>query len=394
MLTSKLKSGEVISLGEHYDRESLLLLRKRERFFCRTCGEEAILKLGSKKIPHFAHIKGSSCTDEYDRESEYHMQGKIQLYNWLKNQGLCPELETYYPAIKQRADIAFTYHDKTYCIEFQCSTISEELFMKRTKGYRQLNLFPLWILGGKNINRKKPQKVSLTNFHFLFLRESFSQQWYLPSYCPKIEQFVMLENIKAITTRNAFCHFSLKRLGEMQVKELLNPEISRAKILDWRKDLLSFKTSIMANPLFIHELYSISVNPHLLPPYVGIPLTLNHAFETAPFIWQAYIFLDHIFGKGTGKVTRFHEVYLSILKRIKLSHIKIRKQPSSDKNLLPFAIKEYLYVLAAVGVWREVGSNTFVIDKPIELAGNMEEWKVNEEKFYERYKQFASKINT
>ena len=123
LLTAKLVSGEVISLGANYERLELQKLRDKENFFCRSCSERVILKLGTKRIFHFAHEKGASCTEEFERESEYHMSGKLKLFQWLTDQGISAELECYFPAIKQRADIAFQFEGKTYCLEYQCSKI-------------------------------------------------------------------------------------------------------------------------------------------------------------------------------------------------------------------------------------------------------------------------------
>ncbi|WP_158318779.1 competence protein CoiA [Robertmurraya kyonggiensis] len=225
MLTVKLKSGETISLAEKYSRNQLEAMRKKEEFYCRSCSEKMILKIGTQRIPHFAHEKGSECT-EYDRESEYHMSGKIKLFEWLEIQGLSPEMECYYPPIKQRADIAFTYEEKTYCIEFQCSTISAEVFRRRTEGYRKLLLHPIWILGGKNINRKQTHKLSLTNFHYLFLKETANREVYLPAYCPQTNQFIRLENLISLSTRMAYASILCKPLEKLTVQDLIEPTLT------------------------------------------------------------------------------------------------------------------------------------------------------------------------
>ena len=87
-------------------------------------------------MEHFAHQKGSLCVESYERESEYHLAGKLQLFQWLNNQKLCPELEPFYPSIRQRPDIGVPYDKKNYALEFQCSAIPPELMIKRTKGYQ------------------------------------------------------------------------------------------------------------------------------------------------------------------------------------------------------------------------------------------------------------------
>ena len=70
------------------------------------------MKLGSQRIEHFAHQKDSQCTESYERESDYHINGKLQLFQWLEMQNLSPVLEPYYQSIRQRPDIGFTYQFK------------------------------------------------------------------------------------------------------------------------------------------------------------------------------------------------------------------------------------------------------------------------------------------
>lgn len=386
----KLNSGDLISLAEKYSRNQLEAIRKKEEFYCRSCSEKMILKIGTQRIPHFAHEKGSECT-EYDRESEYHMSGKIKLFDWLSKQGLSPEMECYYPTIKQRADISFAYEGKTYCIEFQCSTISAEVFRKRTEGYRKLSLHPIWILGGKNINRQQTHKLSLTSFHYLFLKETANHEVYLPAYCPQTNQFIRLENLISLSTRTVYGSIFCKPLEKLILQELVEPKITFSPSLkNWSRDLLRFKTTLITNAQalqnpFLFELYSHSLNPFTLPSFVGLPLKLNYAIETAPFIWQAYLFLDHFWGKEPGMIIRFQDVYKTTLKRIKEKQLVVRDLPSLYRNPLPFVIQEYLLAMSQIGVLKKKENNIYFIDKQIKLANNMEEQLKGEEKFYQEY---------
>ncbi|WP_449623102.1 competence protein CoiA [Robertmurraya sp. Marseille-Q9965] len=390
MLTAKFNSGETISLAEDYTRNQLEEIRKKEEFYCRSCSEKMILKIGTQRIPHFAHEKGSECT-EYDRESEYHMSGKIKLFEWLKIQGLSPEMECYYPTIKQRADIAFTYEGKTFCIEFQCCTISAEVFRKRTEGYRKLSLHPIWILGGKNINRKQTYKLSLTSFHFLFLQETANHEVYLPAYCPQTNQFIYLENLISLTTRTAYASIFCKTLEKLKVHELIAPKLAITPPLrNWGSDLFRYKNTLITSGQalqdpFLFELYTHALHPHTLPSYVGLPLKQNYAIETAPFIWQTYLFLEHIYGQESGTIIRFQDVYKTILKRLKEKQLVIRDLPCLHRNPLPFVIQEYLVALSQIGVLKKKENNIYFIDKQIKIANNMEERLKEEERVRQEY---------
>ncbi|MFT9599409.1 competence protein CoiA, partial [Mesobacillus sp.] len=114
MLVAYKSDGKRLSLGERWEKSDLIGIRSREKFHCPVCGEEVVMKLGSKKIWHFSHLSGGSCHYEYDRESEYHLSGKLQLFNWLKKQGINAELESFDPQMKQKPDIAFDLQNQKY----------------------------------------------------------------------------------------------------------------------------------------------------------------------------------------------------------------------------------------------------------------------------------------
>lgn len=388
MLTAKTSRGELISLGEGCERNFLQTLRKKEDFYCISCNERVLLKLGTKRIFHFAHEKGAACTDYYDRETEYHMLGKQKLYEWFKKLGLKPKLEPYFPPIKQRADIAFQYKGTTYCIEFQCSTISEELFTKRSKGYRKLSYVPVWILAGKNIARRNHHKVSLSGFQYCFLQRNSNQEWFLPSYCPLTNLLINLTNILPISSQKTLANFSIKSLSASHLEDLLDPPITfNPRLSEWRMEIYRFKTMLLTHPTpgyrpFLYELYTNQLNPQLIPPYVGIPLRLNPVIQHSSFIWQSYIFMDHIFGQPLGQQIPFHKVFVSVLRRVEMNHIKLRSLPNIKERLLPFVILEYFTVLEKIGLLEKKSETTFRITKQIQLARNLDEQRRIEELFY------------
>lgn len=391
LLTAKLNNGVIISLAETHSVAFLQQLRKRERFYCRQCEEKVILKLGTKRIPHFAHEKGSACLQQYERESQYHMEGKLRLYQWLKKIGLSPKLEYYFSEIKQRADITFMYKGKTYCIEYQCTSISEEAFMKRTKGYEKLSLQPLWILGGNNIQRKDSQKISLSAFQYLFLRKSSSNQWFIPSFCPQIDKFIIITNIVPLSVRNSFANFQIESLDSQSLRYLLNPPpVPEHPLEKWREGMKHFKTSLLMNSTFFNspfckELYSLSLNPQLLPPYIGIPLSLGPVIEEPPFIWQTYFFIDVLFGRKPNREIAFSEAYLTFLKRIKKKQLHLRVLPNIKETLLPFVLEEYLQRLVDASVIKREGKGTFTVCKEIASVENLADFVIEEEKFYRHF---------
>ena len=75
-------------------KEKLRRIREDQEFQCPECKEKVMMKIGTQRMEHFAHQKGSLCVESYERESEYHLAGKLQLFQWLKNQKLMSRIGT------------------------------------------------------------------------------------------------------------------------------------------------------------------------------------------------------------------------------------------------------------------------------------------------------------
>ena len=140
------------------DREQLVLLdgkKSREclrsesvskKFYCPQCHGEVRMKVGSVKIPHFAHISRSTCESFSEPESAIHLQAKQQLYEWLKESHVVVVIEKTYCTLSQRADVAVVHEDHEYAIEFQRSQLAQEHWIHRTNGYKTHNIIPFWLL--------------------------------------------------------------------------------------------------------------------------------------------------------------------------------------------------------------------------------------------------------
>lgn len=392
LLTAMTKDGQVFSLVEHHHREELMKLRKEEQFFCPVCHSELLLKIGSKKIPHFAHVKNSHCTDSYDRESEYHLQGKLHLYYWLTNLSLTPQLEAYFPNIGQRADVAFHFDGKMYAIEFQCSPISQEVFIKRTKGYRKAFITPLWILGSNHIKRLKRNKVSLSSFHYSFMKHHH-EQFFLPTYCPEKKQFIILEDIVPLSTQISFCTFQTWKLETMTINKLLEPNLNKHRhqymwleeMFNIRKKIWFFRTPSMNQ--FIIDLYHHSLNPHFLPPYLGLPIINSHFIETHPLLWQTYLFLDYL--QHPNKRMTNHDLKMIFLKRVKEGKIKLRRLPQVANRNVFLPLYEFLHLLLTLGIVREKNEHIYEIEPHYLQARTIDDWEKQIKYFQHSVKKFG-----
>ncbi|KAF0821529.1 competence protein CoiA family protein [Cytobacillus firmus] len=353
MLVASTENGVRINLIGSHSIPSLQQYREKHNFFCPECKEKVIMKIGKKRIPHFSHSKGSECPERYERESEYHISGKVLLFKWLKKKGLNPTLEPYYPEISQRPDISVHYEGVHYALEYQCSSISEELFIKRTEAYFQAGIVPIWILAGKSIKRIGKSKISLSGFQYLFLRQTPSGHWVIPSFCPTTKSFINIHNIQPLTVRNACAHYDVKPIFHAEADILFDPYFKNdINIDEWKKEVRKIKNSLSQNSgaiknNFLQYLYSRSIAPAFLPPEIGLPVRHSPFIETSPIQWQSYLFMDII---GKERPFSLPQMIAAFRDRVKNNDLKIRSIPLIKTGSDILAIKEYLDVLINLNI--------------------------------------------
>ncbi|MGF0148747.1 competence protein CoiA, partial [Lachnospiraceae bacterium SGI.054] len=149
MLTA-LIGGEIINCydGTH-TKEQLKKWSKKKILLCPACGKPYEYCHGHIKDPYFRHMEKEECKDKYsESETEEHLVGKRDLYEWIKKQDGVTNviLEAWIPETKQRPDIMFEYNDKKYVIEYQCSPIASE-YIERHELYKTAGICDIWICG-------------------------------------------------------------------------------------------------------------------------------------------------------------------------------------------------------------------------------------------------------
>ncbi|HEY2421738.1 MAG TPA: competence protein CoiA family protein [Neobacillus sp.] len=398
MLTARTKSGKKICLGNENTKDTLLYLRSKEEFVCPVCGEDVSLKLGDQRIYHFAHRSGGTCRDFYENESNYHMEGKRQLFQWLKRQKIPSELEYYDKEIKQRPDIMFIYNRKKYALEFQCSSIPEQVYLKRTNTYLHNGYHPLWILGGHHFQKKKGDKISLSAFHYLFLRSSSEGDFYIPTYCPENRNFQLIGSIVSYSVKNAFAQNFLFPLNKLDVDGIINPKLlNQIHLGMWNHELEKFilHYTLHQGPQqnsFLRELYNQNLNPFLLPPEIGLPLKHSLFIQTSAIIWQTYLYLDVLSKRQPNETFSIQEIDRSFKKRIARKEIIIRKLPQLEQFNPVIAGVEYLRLLEKLGFLIRRGDTLFQLQKNLLLPRTNREREEGIKSFYQKNQHFLSII--
>lgn len=398
MLTAITKTNKKVCLGYDYKKETLLTLRRKEEFFCPVCGDAVLLKLGDQRIFHFAHKNGGTCRDFYENESTYHMEGKRQLYQWLIHQKIPSVLEYYDREIQQRPDVMFKYNGKKYALEYQCSPIPDKVFCKRTESYLVNGYIPLWIMGSTHIQQKRSNFVSLSNFHYLFLRHTSDGTLYIPSYCSEKHLFHFLGHILSYSIKNAFVQRSLVPPNQINVNGLLNPKLNeQIQIDNWNTELEQIKYHLSLHPSpqqypFLHELYNRNLNLLLLPLEIGLPVRHSSLIQTSPIIWQTYIFLDTLSKKQPQEAFHLQEVERNFQKRVARKDIIIRNLPQMER-VTPFAaIIEYMLQLEKLEIVEQKDETIFQWKRNLIIPKSNREKEEMRGTFYQKYHRSFSKI--
>ena len=154
---------------------------KKKILLCPVCGKPYEYCHGEVKTPYFRHMDKAECEDKYsESETEEHLNGKMDLYEWIKKQNGVENavLEGWIPETKQRPDIMFNYNNKKYVIEYQCSPIATE-YIERHELYQAAGINDIWICG--------TDKYLQHN-----MREKFLQKESLGFYDPKFKMFISI----------------------------------------------------------------------------------------------------------------------------------------------------------------------------------------------------------
>ncbi|OJF96481.1 competence protein CoiA [Alkalibacterium sp. 20] len=176
--------------------------RNNKECFCPSCKEEVIFKNGSIYQSHFSHKNNSDCQTFSEGETPEHMEGKLLLYNWFKKEKIEVQLEAFLPALKQRPDLLVNYKGTNIAIEYQCSTITKEKIISRTRGYKNNGYYVFWILGHK---LKVSEKVNTK--HYAYISMDLSEKYYLFQLDQNRKKFEILSDFSGSHTE---VHYTVK----------------------------------------------------------------------------------------------------------------------------------------------------------------------------------------
>lgn len=354
MLVAYTEQDKPFILNSSIPHTTLQQLRATTKFYCPQCKQPLVFKIGPLKIPHFAHYSTNECENLFSEgETEQHLKGKEQLYNFLKSKGFQVELEAYLPAIQQRPDILLKDHGgRQYAIEFQCSPISSERLTERNSGYSNENIAPIWIpLTPGKVVQKGIQKVGLSAQMKQFIKAS-DRHHYLMSYDPTLRQFFYISNllflqgnsyiakVQALSIeKQNFPFYIPKTLAKHELKQYLNL-YERIKHNYLHSRVLISRNGV--NDLALRSFYELRLDLNSVPAYIGIPLKGSEALNVFSIEWQiALFYFLHLAQKAISELT-----VPSI--RFFLKWAKLPETPQAIE-----VVQAYCRILDSLKVWNQ-----------------------------------------
>ncbi|WP_100404840.1 competence protein CoiA [Bacillus solitudinis] len=378
MLTAKTANGTVVSLGEDWKLEELKNLRNATSFYCQACGASVQLKLGSIKQWHFAHARDKICDNEHEPESEYHLKGKYQLYQWLLSREVKVALEVYLPLIRQRPDILIKHERQLYAIEFQCSSLDPLLLEKRTKGYHEIGITPIWILGGNRLKRHGPMTVTVKSFEWLALREIRSSEKQILYYCPKMSKWITLQQLTPFSTTKSLARIHEQPIDNMSLLQLIDPKLSPPLLSEpwlmlkrhWRYEP-PHRYPSKAQKYYQHLLYHQKIPLAKFPIEAGWPTPFFDSIETSPHVWQTILLIECIARQPLHKPFSLQLILSWFHPFINKKMFPLRKNLLSQTY--EQAVVSYLLWLSEIGLL-SYSSNTqlFVRTRDLQIPGSQE----------------------
>lgn len=372
MLQALTTSGKLV-IPAILSRQEMQHLRKNGPYYCPECGMKVIFRAGTKVIPHFAHQQSLSCSKK-GGESLYHMKGKLQIYQWLRSQYKDVYLEAFLPEIKQRPDILLKIAHRTIAVEMQCSVIDPKIIQERNKGYQNMGITPIWLLGANNFKRIGKQKIKVNSFMMETLQKfSAHTSTQLIYYCPKTHQFSKANDLHLITNHHAIAHLTYYKTHQITFPQLLlNENINKQNLLSaWlleKKRLRLGYNKIYGRELKWRQwLYEKGFYIEHLPGIVHLPVATQYLMKVPVWHWQSKFLIDFLHPLPVQGVFSLYEVnrfLRSFTKNIPVSSL-IKTQDSAGLD--------YLKMLVTLGYVKELKPNTFCKVQDIFFPSHIEQ---------------------
>ncbi|RSL31041.1 hypothetical protein D7Z54_23130 [Salibacterium salarium] len=374
-----------VALTQNQQRLSLVIpdpsVNPSPPYYCPVCRQEVMMKQGTKRRWHFAHLQSNLCTDTSEPETEEHLTGKAELYKWLLSKGVVPMIERFLPSIQRRADLFFTYQGQDYAIEFQCASISTEETITRTQDYLSENIIPLWIYSSNRIRSSAPSRFSIHAFEWSGLRERYTDGHRAITYfSPSTSTFFFLFPRAVFTSTITFADLYALQTADTSMSMLLQLPATKAGRIIWQNQWLHKKKQwryerndwrSQTDRYYTRHLFaSYQSDIPFFPGEAGWPVRGMEYFETPPHLWQSALLLDVLATLPLYHSFSFQTV-VEVFSFVITSHLKTRSLPFITTPLETITAG-YFNALQKMGSIRQTKTGWMRI-KPIHLPRSLDE---------------------
>ncbi|MFX3624127.1 MAG: competence protein CoiA family protein [Ectobacillus sp.] len=360
MFVAMNQNGRRVNLLDVWNKDALRALQKEDQFFCPICHGEVQLKMGSYKKPHFAHKQMQCAAVGLEHESLYHLTGKRLLYEWFRKQGFTVELEPYLPVIAQRPDMLIISKETNIAVEYQCSSISPALLIKRTQAYWKEGIRVLWILGGNQLKRHNAYWYRLSSFHTL--SSQYDEYPYLLYFCSRTSSFLRCSLLIPFSPVVSFAHTIFHPLHSASISSVLAAPVWTYETLQkqWNEKKKQWRQNALyafhrTHPHFLGLLYQKGIPPSYFPSEAAVPLPSLLAVHTPALIWQFYV-LDAIDQVQAGSYFSPLQIFSSLKRRGVLKERTLLYFPPA---FFKKAFLEYIHFLCLAGYIEKISPHKY-----------------------------------
>lgn len=252
-------------------------IRQLAPFACPICNEGVILKQGTKRRLHFAHLH--TCGRA---ESVGHHQDKWNVRQLLQSHGY--EVDQEVRIGSRRADLVAKRNGKSLIVEVQASPLSVEQYEKRTTDYMRAGLNVIWMASGFEVNQAtafKPwMRLEMNRLHTVMAVSQKTIYRYagIPVSLKYAHGTWMETSCLEGSPYEAYYHFNHHGWGE---------------IVRRKRSMPPFPSSVNRR-LILNRLYPLGIPASLLPSACYLPLTGLWGIHIHPFDFQTVLYINRL----------------------------------------------------------------------------------------------------
>ncbi|MCY9807591.1 competence protein CoiA family protein [Lentilactobacillus senioris] len=333
-------------------------VKNTQDFICPGCLQLVLLRRGSVKIAHFAHLK-SGCNMFAENESQLHLGGKKSLLQMAQNWDPAAQLETTFDEVKQRADIYLP--TVKLALEYQCSPINQDRLQQRTQGYSQMGVQVVWILGNPYLSQRLTTQT-LTKF----ARFDVNLGFYLVFWDAKRTRFVLWADI--IEVAGQYEYHESQYVSYQELKQFLQQcsfYQRRVTLKEKLKQLTTINNQIqMKNKTLVFMVTQCYQVGRILPacPLICHPSEAQFPiFGCQTLFWRILVTIKMFERDSQGILkTELNQIYTETIQEYGLTFYQI----INFKRFYRLAFLQYLQELTAAGYLKQTYDKVIIIKRP------------------------------